>query len=90
MNIIQLKPNPALLQQFQQCWRKGDKIKREIIGDIDNNWDIVNSKDLINYNVALVYELIPGVHLIPMYMWNRERVNEIDDDFLLIKFFMEF
>jgi hypothetical protein len=58
-------------------------------GRYDDNMDILNSRDLTNYNLALIFEVITGVHVIPMYMWNRERVNEKQDDLFFIKFFIE-
>jgi hypothetical protein len=58
-------------------------------GTYDDNWDVVNNRDLVNYNISLYMELLPGIHIIPMYMWNREKVNEVDDDFFFFKFFIE-
>jgi len=58
-------------------------------GTYDDNRNITNSRDLHNFNIALTREVASGIHVIPMYMWNREAVNEIDDDFFFIKFFIE-
>ncbi len=58
-------------------------------GTYDDNWDIDNNKDLINYNIALYYKLAGGVTIIPRYMWNFEKVNETKDNLFFIKAFVE-
>jgi len=57
-------------------------------GTYDDNWDVTNSRDLVNYNLAAVFKIAPGIEFIPMYMWNRERVNEVKDDAILVKCFI--
>lgn len=58
-------------------------------GTYDDNWDVLNNRDLLNFNVAAIFEISPGIQFIPMYMWNRERVNEIKDDAILVKCFIQ-
>jgi len=58
-------------------------------GTYDDNTGILNSHDLANFNVGLTFYPLKSLQIIPMYMWNRERVNETKDDFFFIKFFIQ-
>ncbi len=54
-------------------------------GTYDDNMDITNSKDLINYNFAFTIRPTPFISITPRYMMNREKVNEVKDDYFILK-----
>jgi len=58
-------------------------------GTYDDNWNVRNSRDLVNHNVSLEFRFRENVTLTPTYFWCRERVNEKRDDFLLVKFALQ-
>lgn len=61
------------------------------IGEVDPNEDVDDEMDQRNYNVSAMFEVNPYLHLMAMYQRNEEKyVDEIDNDYVMVKAIVEF
>ncbi len=61
------------------------------MGEVDANENVKDEMDQRNYNASLMYTVNENLHLLGMYQRNEEKyVDEIDNDYLMVKAIVEF